>query len=142
MLDLSPDWVLAGKATFTVKLPDGDHRTYRVVHKKGNEQWPDAWFAQLLVGPDNEGSYQYIGKLDPDTGYVKLTGASKFKADSYVVRLLRRVLDRIWHNDHSYRQHGYDVVHAGKCCRCGRLLTVPESIETGIGPECAKIMAA
>jgi hypothetical protein len=30
--------------------------------------------------------------------------------------------------------------HEGKCGRCGRLLTVPSSIESGIGPECSKIM--
>jgi hypothetical protein len=27
--------------------------------------------------------------------------------------------------------------HEGKCCRCGRKLTVPASIASGIGPECA-----
>ena len=29
--------------------------------------------------------------------------------------------------------------HEGHCARCGRLLTVPESIKTGFGPECEKI---
>lgn len=29
------------------------------------------------------------------------------------------------------------VRHEGKCGRCGRKLTVPESIDRGIGPECA-----
>ena len=28
--------------------------------------------------------------------------------------------------------------HIGKCCKCGRKLTDPKSIELGIGPECAK----
>lgn len=31
-----------------------------------------------------------------------------------------------------------EVWHEGRCGRCGRKLTVPESIETGIGPDCAK----
>jgi predicted metal-dependent hydrolase len=35
---------------------------------------------------------------------------------------------------------GFNVHHEGKCGRCGRLLTVPSSIESGIGPECSKIM--
>lgn len=30
-----------------------------------------------------------------------------------------------------------EVRHAGKCGRCGRKLTVPESIDTGFGPSCA-----
>lgn len=28
--------------------------------------------------------------------------------------------------------------HEGRCGRCGRRLTVPESIESGFGPECVK----
>lgn len=28
------------------------------------------------------------------------------------------------------------VMHEGTCCRCGRKLTHPESIEIGFGPEC------
>jgi hypothetical protein len=30
-----------------------------------------------------------------------------------------------------------EVWHEGRCGRCGRRLTVPESIESGLGPECA-----
>ena len=31
-----------------------------------------------------------------------------------------------------------EVWHEGRCGRCNRALTVPESIASGIGPECAK----
>jgi hypothetical protein len=37
---------------------------------------------------------------------------------------------------------GLKVHHEGRCCRCGRKLTVPESIETGLGPECASRLEA
>ena len=30
-----------------------------------------------------------------------------------------------------------EIWHEGRCGRCGRKLTVPSSIESGIGPECA-----
>jgi hypothetical protein len=29
-----------------------------------------------------------------------------------------------------------EVMHEGRCACCGRPLTVPESIERGIGPDC------
>jgi hypothetical protein len=32
------------------------------------------------------------------------------------------------------------VYHNGRCAKCGRTLTVPASIESGIGPECSKII--
>jgi len=31
-----------------------------------------------------------------------------------------------------------NIYHVGKCVRCGRQLTTPESVLTGIGPECLK----
>lgn len=31
-----------------------------------------------------------------------------------------------------------EVMHVGKCSRCGRKLTNPESISIGLGPECMK----
>ena len=33
---------------------------------------------------------------------------------------------------------GFEFWHEGRCCRCGKRLTVPESIQGGIGPECIK----
>ncbi len=32
------------------------------------------------------------------------------------------------------------IYHEGKCCKCGMPLTVPESIDSGIGPDCKKTM--
>lgn len=33
-----------------------------------------------------------------------------------------------------------DIRHEGRCGRCGRALTRPESIDTGLGPDCAEKM--
>ena len=33
---------------------------------------------------------------------------------------------------------GLEFFHAGRCGRCGRALTVPESVASGYGPECAE----
>lgn len=142
---ISKDFVLAGDATFTVELPAGagpTHHTYRVQKVEASDRWPEAYFVKLLTGPDNRADYTYLGKLDPHTSEVRPTGRSTFRPDSFPVRLLSRVLARVWGDDHAaYEQHGYATHHEGRCGRCGRALTVPESIESGIGPECAKIMA-
>ena len=96
-----------------------------------------------LVGTDNENDYQYLGKLDAFTGQMAATAKSCRPADSLEVRLLNRVLASIWTDDHqAYQQHGYETHHEGKCCRCGRKLTVPSSIESGWGPECIKLARA
>jgi hypothetical protein len=44
----------------------------------------------------------------------------------------------LWRNlhDNNKLNEQVEIHHEGKCCRCGRKLTVPRSIELGIGPEC------
>lgn len=142
-MSVSRDFILAGDAIFTVECPDATHRTYRVQLTEKNDRWPAAYFVKLLTGPDNTSDYSYLGKLDDYTGQVKVTARSAFDQDSFPVRLLNRVLARVWGDDHAaYEQHGYKTHHEGRCGRCGRKLTVPESVTSGIGPECAKMLAS
>lgn len=141
---VSKQFILAGKAIFTIQLPAGSdkpHYTFKVDKVEASVRWPEAWFVKMLAGPSNESDYVYVGKLQAGTGEVCLTGKSKVTADTFAFKLLNRVLARIWANDHaSYEQHGYKTHHEGKCGRCARRLTVPESIESGFGPECVKLV--
>ena len=138
---LSKTFILAGDATFTIECPDATHHTFRVQHVEKNDRWPESFFVKMLTGPDNENSYSYLGKLNDFTGQVVLTAKSKLTADSFTYRLLNRILARIWGDDAaSFEQHGYKVHHEGRCGKCGRKLTVPASVESGIGPECSKQM--
>jgi len=132
-------WVLAGEAVFTIQKP---HYTYKVQRVEGSDRWPEAYFVKLLIGPDNTSDFAYMGKLNAFTGQVNTTTKSQKFDGSYPLRLLNRVLARVWCDDNAaFESHGYHVHHEGKCCRCGRRLTVPASVESGIGPECAKMMS-
>lgn len=136
-------FILAGDAIFTIACPDGTHHTYRVQHVEANDRYPAAWFVKLFTGSDNSDSraYTYLGKLNDFTGQITLSAKSCRSADHVSVRLLNRVLARVWADDHAaYEQHGYATHHCGFCGRCGRRLTVPESVIEGIGPECRKII--
>ncbi len=136
---IAKEFITAGKAVFTIEGPTG-HYTYRVELVPGNDRYPaTAYFTKLLTGPDNTTDFTYIGKLDPNTGTVAVTAKSKHYETALPFRLLNRVLARVWAGDHAaYEAHGYKTHHEGKCGRCGRALTVPSSVESGIGPECAK----
>ena len=37
---------------------------------------------------------------------------------------------------------GFEFWHEGRCARCSRRLTVPESISSGFGPECIKLVGS
>lgn len=145
MATVSKEFITAGKAIFTLEVPSEfarkhdlpPHYTYRVKFKKGSGNFNDAFFIQLLTGPENTSDYTYLGMLDDATGNIKLTRKSAYGEDSMVVKLLRRALARVWKGEQTELEvHGFKLHHEGRCGRCGRLLTVPESIETGIGPEC------
>lgn len=137
---ISKQFVLAGDATFTIETPDG-HHTFKVQHVEATDRWQESYFVKMLVGADNTADYAYIGKLDAFTGQVATTAKSKLPQEHRTIRVLNRILARVWCDDHNaYEQHGYATHHEGKCGRCGRKLTTPASVKSGIGPECAKIM--
>lgn len=135
---LSQEFVLAGRATFTVANNKGQRYTYRVTHKKANGNYGETWFIGLLTGPDNTSDYTYLGKMDAN-GVVTLTRGSKFNDNSKPVAVVSWALEIIWRG--FGLPDGYSITHCGRCGRCGRLLTVPESVESGLGPECIKMMA-
>jgi hypothetical protein len=136
-ITLDKNFFMGGNATFTVDNGKGTHYTFKIQQpKQDNERFTGRkpHFAKLLTGPDNENSYSYLGMVCPVTGSVKLTKASKMNEDSVPVQVLR------WALKHALTDRllpvGYKIHHVGKCGCCGRALTVPESIERGIGPEC------
>lgn len=130
-MDNPKRYILSGKATFTLidKSPDreggGSSRyTYQVVRpRKGLPH-----FVRLLTGPDNTSNYTFIGTIfDGLTWRPKVAGAG-----SKLFGLMWRFASRgEW-------PEWLEIVGNGKCGKCGRMLTTPESVEMGIGPECLR----
>jgi hypothetical protein len=126
-------FLYAGNAVFTLRSKKtGTRFTYKVSHKKGG----DVSFVSLLTGSDNTRDYSYMGLLPDDKGEIRGIGRGKSctSYDAPSAKAFRYFLDFIWGRNEGA---GLEVWHEGRCGRCGRKLTVPESIETGLGPECA-----
>jgi len=119
----------AGKAIFTITNPLGIHYTYKIVHP---EKKP--FFVFLLTGQDNNSNYTYLGTYNPRNFEVYLTAKSKYNDDSTPVKVVRWAIKKV--ASKISLPEGYKIQHEDRCCRCGRRLTTPESIENGIGPEC------
>ena len=130
-----PKFVLAGNATVTLESgTSGRHFTYRI--KRHDEQ--DVYFVHLLRGPDNESDYRYIGAYYPNRNYFHVAKMwQAIKKDMYPpsVRAIQFMFDTL-NNVHD----NLHVYHEGKCGKCGRTLTTPESIRAGYGPECMKVV--
>lgn len=98
------------------------------------------FFVSFLTGSNNESDYSYVGIIrDEERTDLRLTAKSKLTADSLPVRGFRYTLGALIHG---LLPPGVEIWHEGRCGRCGRTLTVPESLASGFGPECAQKVAA
>lgn len=132
--DRVKDYVLAGNAIITLESGmTGKHFTYKITRSKNDD---NLYFIKSLRGPDNCNDYTYIGcyyadnrHFHPDKKYkgIETYGWPK---SLQAVNFLFKTIDNIPDKLHVY--------HNGRCCVCGRMLTTPESIEKGVGPECEK----
>jgi hypothetical protein len=124
-------FVLGGKATFTLRsLKTGTRFTYRV---RISDDGAVA-FVSLLTGADNEASYSYFGNIRPRNltyWHGKKAKVSDSAPGAQAFAWFWSQLQR------RQPMPELEFWHSGACARCGRRLTVPSSIASGFGPECA-----
>jgi hypothetical protein len=124
-------FIFAGKAIFTVKNEQtGKWFTFKV--SSPDEENSQIRFVSVLSGCDNESDYSYMGLLKTDLSFFR-TKKSRISEDSLSFRSFSWFIRNI-----EKLPSNVSVYHAGKCGRCGRTLTTPESVENGFGPECVK----
>lgn len=124
------EFMHAGNSTMTlVSRKTGTRFTYKI--KKSDDG--RLFFVSVLTGQDNESDYRYLGTMRDGTYNHGRKSAIGIDAPSNVAfTWFYRQLDNL------ILPTELEVWHEGTCGRCGRKLTVPESIARGIGPECAK----
>ena len=125
-----------GNAIFTISNNKGNHYTYKIRKPKFTDNPNPPFFVKLLTGPQNTNDYTYLGISIPQHNEIRLTAKSKYKYDSIPVKVIQWAIKQV--ADNKPLPEGYAIQHEGRCCRCSKVLTTPESIERGIGPECMK----
>ncbi len=135
-------FIFAGNALITVRNEaTGNRFTFKIEKRKAHPIRIDLYWVKVLTMPDNEsdGSYKFIGSLSKEEGYrhspksfINPESTSAKVASYYFNRLLLKTKNQL------PLPESIKTYHMGVCGRCGHLLTVPESIETGFGEECAR----
>ncbi len=128
------NFVFGGNSTITLESGKTQkHFTFKVKAAKKDDK-TSPYFVSVLSGADNYSSYSYVGVISSDKKEFKLTQKSKvssddisYKAFNFFSQLLKGKINA-----------DLNIYHSGKCGRCGRKLTTPESILRGLGPECSK----
>lgn len=126
-------FTLAGNATFTVEnTATGGRYTFKVQAGKA-ENAPH--FVKVLTGSDNTADYTFLGTIFGEGDFVhsRKSAISREAPSAKAFAWLWQTLRAETPNLRTVR-----VLHEGRCGRCGRALTVPSSIESGLGPECSQ----
>lgn len=125
------NYILAGNAKFTVENPKTKNRgTFKISINKTqknmyfcsyNYAYEEFKFFGLIFVDDTRKNPKFVLGKGKDS-----------KAQSAIIMdyLINKYL---YLNSPNF----LNVYHFGKCGKCGRTLTVPESIKSGIGPFCA-----
>ena len=131
---------------FTYRVRAPHHGTE--LERRAWEQRP-IWFVGVLTGPDNLHHYEYIGQLrGPAPGAPTFDYGRKSRIGEAALSVgawrwfWNGVLNHAAAGDVRAVAAfaGVEVYHEGRCGRCGRMLTVPTSIESGFGPDCIALV--
>lgn len=123
-------FALAGKATLTFRSKKtGTRFTYKVKTSEGKPA-----FVSVLTGSNNEEDFTYLGTIF-DADSFKHGKKSPIGETAPSAKAFAWVWERVARGE---LPEGVEVWHEGRCGKCARKLTTPESIARGIGPECSK----
>jgi hypothetical protein len=132
------EFIRAGKAILTIQSKQTQkHFTFKfITPEKENGKQPPTW-VRMLTGSDNDGKYTYLGTI---FGNKYFHGKrSSISEDAQGVKSFNWWFRSLLLNDPK-RLSKVALYHEGYCMKCGRTLTTPQSIESGIGPVCSGII--
>lgn len=135
------------KARFSVTHPESQQRiTFasqreqlvadREYEPETDEEDDRFWKIGAMVGSSNE-NYEDFGVIKLEGGFPKFYWAtqSRIAKDDKTIK----VFSWLWKSlSQGVLPKSVEFFNEGKCCRCGRVLTVPESRSRGVGPVCAR----
>lgn len=122
------EYLLAGHAVVTFRNALTMNRfTFKI--RKPTEETPH--FVSVRTGSDEWG---FLGTIF-DGDVYKHGKKSKITWDSQSAKAFKYIWERI-----DSLPPEIEIWHEGNCLRCGRELTVPESIKLGYGPHCAALL--
>lgn len=117
-------YLLAGRAVVTFRNSEtGNRFTFKVsAHESGSP-----WFVRILRGSEGD---DFLGTIFDDGGFRhgRNSPISRDAPSARTFAWLWAHIDRL--------PETIEVWHEGRCLRCGRALTDPESIRAGYGPIC------
>lgn len=130
------NFIFAGNSLFTVvNSQTGNRFTFKVKKSKQDEDpakisQTQVHFVRVLTNPE---VYEFIGTcFDRKYSHSKRT---RISSEAQSVKVFNWIVSKLISGN---LPEFIEIWHEGRCGKCGRVLTVPSSIQIGIGPECIK----
>lgn len=130
------NFIFAGRSVFTLENNEtGNYITFKIKElKKNYKVIPGVFVVECKVLGDKDTGYRFLGFLNlNERKFRRRFWDHNFIGYTTLFWLLKNL-----ENLEKYEK--LSIYHEGRCCKCGMPLTVPESIDSGIGPECNKRM--
>lgn len=129
------DYITAGKAIFTVcNTQTGNRFTYKVKQMKQNGKVVEGLLlVYVLNGSDNVSNYTYIGRIY--NGRFGTSANARVTPDAQSFRGFEYILNNLKTNTLPSQ---FTLYRPNQCGKCGKRLTVPSSILSGLGPLCVQ----
>lgn len=123
------EFVTSGNAVFTlVSKNTGTRYTYKMKKPKRNT----VYHVSVLTRPDH---FVYFGTVVDAGRFIFNPARATIQCHEERVKAFEWFWRQISEENDSMLDT-LEVWHEGACGRCGRRLTVPDSIERGLGPTC------
>lgn len=130
-------FMLGGKSEFVLhSTKTNEDFKYYVTRKDSSINNLDyVYFVSIMDG----NSKTYAGHVwydkDKNSFFFSQGNKGNVSEKNLHIRSLIFVLNKMMRGEHV---GNLEVFHVGRCGRCGKKLTTPESILTGLGPTCSK----
>lgn len=122
------EYLLAGNAVVTFRNSStGNRHTYKI-------RQPDDEHPHFVSIPAGGEGWLFMGTIFDGEHYRhgRKSSVSQDSAGAMAFAWIWRHIDEL--------PEEIEIWHEGSCLRCGRQLTVPESIASGYGPICAELL--
>lgn len=128
------EYCLGGRGVVTLLSPKtGVHHTYYFQRPRNRDSFPED--VRFVYAVHDGNKLFYIGMIE--MGRFRLTRNSRFTDYNEITKGARYIMKMM--NDPKYLTN-MELYHEGVCSVCGRPLTSPKSLKTGIGPRCRKYL--
>lgn len=117
----------------------GEHRTFWIETQAEDAEFaPGKRVVSLFTGSENDNPDHYTGFAFIDEQGIHVWSSKRGPGKKFEV-----MAEMLWSlaldaGFSPWAEKGYVIHIEGRCLRCNRTLTTPESIRRGIGPICAE----